>query len=141
MTDMPAIVAFNAGNLAVVAQACRARYPDRVIYIAGDNDHHLEAKGKPNVGREKAEQAATAAGGFALLPTFAEHDIGSDWNDLARGEGRDTVRQQFMAAIAVAEREQIVRGLAAARGCGNDCGPSRSHAFDRERSAEAEMER
>jgi hypothetical protein len=38
MTDMPAIVAFNAGNLLPVAQTYRALYPDRAIYIAGDDD-------------------------------------------------------------------------------------------------------
>ena len=57
------------------------------IYIAGDNDHRREADGKPNVGREKAEEAAMAIGGFALLPGFAEQDAGSDWNDLARWRG------------------------------------------------------
>ena len=141
MTDMPAVVAFNAGNLAAVAQACRARYPDRTIYIAGDNDHRREAEGKPNVGREKAEQAAAAIGGFTLLPVFAEHDGGSDWNDLARSGGRDAARQQFMAAVSVAEREQIVQGLAADRDRGHDRDQPRSLVFDRERTAEAEMER
>ena len=141
MTDMAAIVAFNAGNLATVAQAYRARYPDRPIYIAGDNDHQREAEGKPNVGREKAEQAAAAANGFTLLPTFAEHDSGSDWNDLARREGWDTAHRQLMAAVAVAEREQIVQGLAIDRDHEHDRTPSRSHSFGRERTAEAEMER
>lgn len=86
--EMPVIVAFNAGNLAPTAQACRERYPDRPIYIAGDNDHQLEAKGKPNAGRETAEQSAAAIGGFTLLPTFTGQDSGSDWNDLVRSEGR-----------------------------------------------------
>jgi putative DNA primase/helicase len=139
--DMPAIVAFNAGNLAAVAQACRARYPDRAIYITGDNDHQREAAGKPNVGRERAEQAAAAIGGFTLLPTFARHDSGSDWNDLARSEGRDTARQQLMAAVAVAEREQTVQGLGADRDREHDRSPPRSYALDRERSIGAEMER
>jgi antirestriction protein ArdC/phage/plasmid primase-like uncharacterized protein len=137
--DMPAVVAFNAGNLTAVAQACRARDPDRAIYIAGDNDHRREAEGKPNVGREKAEQAAAVVGGFTLLPTFAEHDNGSDWNDLARTEGRDAVRHHLMAAIAVAEREQIAQRLSAERDREHD--PSRALAFEREHTAEAELER
>ena len=141
MTNMPAVVAFNAGNLAPVAQACRARYPDRSIYIAGDNDCQREAEGKPNVGREKAEQAAAAVGGFALLPTFAAHDRGSDWNDLAHSEGRDAARRQFVAAVAIAEREQIVQGLAADRDRKHDRDSFRSHAIDRERTADAEIER
>jgi putative DNA primase/helicase len=141
MTDMPAVVAFNAGNLAAVARACRARYPERTIYIAGDNDHQRDAEGKPNVGREKAEQAAVAIGGFALLPAFAAHDRGSDWNDLARSEGRDAARRQFVAAVAIAEREQIVQGLAADRDREQDRDSFRSHVIDRERTADAETER
>ena len=115
LTGVPAIVAFNAGNLAPVARTWRALFPDRTICIAGDNDHRREAEGKPNVGREKAEQAATAIGGFALLPHFAGHDSGSDWNDLARSEGRDGAHQQLCTALAVAERERIAQGLAADR--------------------------
>jgi phage/plasmid primase-like uncharacterized protein len=81
---------------------------------AGDNDHRREAQGKPNVGGNKAEEAAAVIGGFALLPAFAEKDAGSDWNDLARGRGREVARQQLVAAIAVAEREQAVHAFAAA---------------------------
>ena len=122
------------------AQACRARYPDRVIYIAGDNDHQREAAGKPNVGRERAEQAVAAIGGLTLLPTVAGQDRGSDWNDLARSDGRDTARQQLMAAVAVAERERVVQGLAADRDRENDRSPPRSPkcALNGERTIEAE---
>ena len=77
-SGMPAIVTFNAGNLIHVAETYRRLYPDRAIYIAGDNDHRREAQGKPNVGREKAEQTAAAIDGFVLLPDFAEDDLGSD---------------------------------------------------------------
>src|SRR6185312_7271814 len=84
-------------------------------YIAGDNDHRREAEGKPNVGREKADEAAAAIGGFVLLPAFAENDGGSDWNDLARGRGQDEARLQFKVAMAIAERETLARELSAAR--------------------------
>lgn len=141
MTDMPAVVAFNAGNLAPVAQTYRALYPGRPIYIAGDNDHRREAEGKPNVGREKAEQATTAVGGFTLLPTFPEHHAGSDWNDLARSEGRDSTRQLLLAAVAIAEREQIAQGLAADRDREHDRGPARVPAHRGAQTAEAELER
>jgi len=141
LTGMPAIIAFNAGNLASVAQTYRQLHPDRPIYIAGDNDHRREAEGKPNVGRDKAEEAAAAIGGFALLPAFAERDAGSDWNDLARGQGRDAARQQLMAGIAIAEREQMVRSHAVSR----DEVLSLSHApaltHNRDRLQEVELER
>lgn len=62
LTGAPVLVAFHAGNLASVAAAYRARFPDLAIYLAGDNDHRREAEGAPNVGREKAEAAAAAIG-------------------------------------------------------------------------------
>jgi phage/plasmid primase-like uncharacterized protein len=143
LTGMPAIVAFNAGNLMPVAQTWRQLDPDRPIYIAGDNDHRRKAEGKPNVGREKAEEAAAAIGGFALLPYFAERDAGSDWNDLARGQGREAMRQQLMGAIAIAEREQIARDYAGSRDRERE--HDQSHApfrsLGRERTPEVELER
>ena len=110
---------------------------------AGDRCRRREAEGKPNVGREKAEEAAAAVGGFALLPYFAERDAGSDWNDLARGQGREAMRQQLMGAIAIAEREQIARGYAAARNMERDCDQSRAptQTLGRERTPEVELER
>ena len=114
LTGRPAIVAFNAGNLAPVARTYRRLYPDREIYIAGDNDHRREAEGKPNVGREKAEEAAAAIGGYPLVPTFAADDLGSDWNDVVRNHSVEAARQQLAAAMAIAEREKAVREMAAA---------------------------
>ena len=108
LTGMTAIVAFNAGNIRAVAETLRERHPDRIIYIAGDNDHGKEANGKPNVGREKAAEAAAAIGGVILLPAFAEQEAGSDWNDLVRGQGRDAAYQQLRNGFAVAARELMV---------------------------------
>jgi antirestriction protein ArdC/phage/plasmid primase-like uncharacterized protein len=139
LTGMPAIVAFNAGNLVPVAQTYRALFPDRAITIVGDNDHRREAEGKPNVGREKAEQAAAAIGGFVLLPHFAAQDTGSDWNDLTRSEGRDEAWQQLRVALAVAEREQIAQGLAAERD--RDEGQGRSSAATRDLEKAMVLER
>lgn len=142
LTGMPAIVAFNAGNLPPVAQTYRQLYPDRPLYIASDNDHRREAEGKPNVGREKAEEAATAVGGFALLPAFPEQDAGSDWNDLARGQGAEMARRQFTRAVAIAEREQMVRSKA---GSLSEQDRARSHqpapSIGQTRVCEVELER
>ena len=139
LTGMPAIVAFNAGNLAPVAQTYRQLHPDRPIYIAGDNDHRREAEGKPNVGRDKAEEAAAAAALRCCRP-LPEQDARSDWNDLARGQGR-TPHQQLTAGIAIAERKQMVRSHAVSR----DDAPSLSHAQaltrSRDRMQEVELER
>ena len=122
-------------------QTHRVLFPDQAICIAGDNDHRREAEGKPNVGREKAEQAAAAIGGFTLLPAFAEHDAGSDWDYLAQIEGRDIARQQLLVAVATAEREQIAQGLAADCDREHDRIPSRALTLYREPTAEVELER
>jgi phage/plasmid primase-like uncharacterized protein len=143
LTGRPAIVSFNAGNLMPVALAYRRLYPDREIYIAGDNDHRHEAEGKPNVGREKAEETAAAIGGFALLPNFAVDDLGSDWNDVARTQGVDAARQQLAIAMAIAEREQAVHDMAADRTHGQDRDrpAALAPALDGDRAAEIELDR
>ena len=141
LTGMSAIVAFNAGNLAPVAQTYRQLHPDRPIYIAGDNDHRREAEEKPNVGREKAEEAAAAIGGFVLLPAFAEQDAGSDWNDLAREQGKGAARQQLMAGIAIAEREQMVQSYAVSRDEERDLSHAPTPMHSRDRGQEVELER
>jgi putative DNA primase/helicase len=140
LTGMPVVVAFNAGNLTPVAQTYRQLHPDRPIYIAGDNDHRREAEGKPNVGREKAEEAAAAIGGLALLPAFAGRDTASDWNDLARGQGREVALQQFMGALAIAEREQVVQGYAVARDAEKDQAMLRTPNLKRGRDRTSEVE-
>ena len=136
------IAAFNAGNLVHVAEAYRRIYPDRAIYIAGDNDHRREAQGKPNVGREKAEHAAAAIDGFALLPNFAEDDLGSDWNDIVRSQGVDAARQQLAVAMAIAEREGIVRDMSAVRDRELNAGEAVAFAsaLDRSQAAEIDLE-
>jgi phage/plasmid primase-like uncharacterized protein len=44
--------------------------PDRPIYMAADNDHHLPLRDppRPNVGKEKAAAAAAIVGARMLLP-------------------------------------------------------------------------
>jgi putative DNA primase/helicase len=142
LSGLTAIAAFNAGNLVHVAETYRRLYPDRAIYIASDNDHRREAQGKPNVGREKAEQAAAAIDGFALLPNFAEDDLGSDWNDLVRSQGVDAARQQLVVAMAIAERERIVRDMSTVQN--RELNPGQAvaiaSALDRSQTAEIDLE-
>ena len=138
MTGMPAIVAFNAGNLLPVAQTYRALDPDRAIYIAGDDDRQraseLDAQGRPkvNVGRVKAEEAAAAIGGQAVFPAFAPGMDGTDWNDLAQMQGRPYASDMLRQSIAVADRERAVLELGATRE-ESYRGPSQEtgHALDR----------
>jgi phage/plasmid primase-like uncharacterized protein len=121
MTGMPAIVAFNAGNLLPVAKTYRALDPGRNIYVAGDDDWQrateLDGQGRPktNVGRVKAEEAAAAIGGQAVFPAFAPGMHGTDWNDLAQMQGRPIAADMLRHSIAVADREQAVKALGAIR--------------------------
>lgn len=78
----------------------RSRFPERLIIIGGDDDRHSagetlpDGRPKPNVGREKAEEAAAAIGGQAIFPVFSADDKGTDWNDLAQPKGRERARAQ-----------------------------------------------
>jgi putative DNA primase/helicase len=65
------VAAFDSGNLPHVAKALHAKFPDKPIIIAGDDDKHLEATQGVNPGRSKAEEAAKAVGGAKLFPIFA----------------------------------------------------------------------
>lgn len=114
ITGLPVVCALNAGNLRPVAEAFRAKYPDRPIFIAGDNDHVKEAEGKPNVGKLKSADAAQAVGGYSLLPDFKPDDGGTDWNDLAQSEGLGAVRGQIEAVMA-AHGIALGRGMLDAR--------------------------
>jgi len=127
LTGQPVVVAFNAGNLGKVAEACRGRFPDRPLVIAGDNDHQaprqLAPDGQPrkNVGAEKAREAAAAVQGFALLPAFDETSRGTDWNDLAQQQGIETTSALLAEGLGrvalqhggiTAKREDIAQQMA-----------------------------
>lgn len=73
--DCSVIAAFNAANLKPVAQVFRRSFPDAQIVIAGDHDR------KSGTGQKAAFDAAHAVVGDVALPTFQEHEAGSDWND------------------------------------------------------------
>jgi phage/plasmid primase-like uncharacterized protein len=64
---VPALVAYDSGNLLSVATALHQRYPDKAIVIAGDDDHGIEN----NPGREKALAAAEAVAGIVVFPNFS----------------------------------------------------------------------
>src|SRR6201987_631155 len=79
---VPAVAAFDSGNLLAIATALHERWPDKRIIIAGDDDHRLEN----NPGREKAIEAARSVDGIAVFPNLSaeqrEKEM-TDFNDLA----------------------------------------------------------
>lgn len=65
------VAAFDSGNLPAVAQALHAKFPDKPIVIAGDDDRALQLTQGTNPGRTKAQEAAKSVGGKAIFPIFA----------------------------------------------------------------------
>lgn len=133
-TEMPVIVAFNAGNLKPVAQAIRKKYPDSKIIICADNDQWTFAKGKNpegikrhdikgddprwqqwadqellwNPGIEKGKAAAAAVGGFMTYPQVPQLDAKkrTDFNDI-----RDLgVIKETIDTVLAASAMDVVRG-------------------------------
>lgn len=95
-TGLPTVAAFDSGNLKSVVTSLKEQNPDRLIIVAGDNDHHLPRRVEnplPNVGKEKATEAAKAVDGVLLLPDFSAGDKGTDWNDIAAVKGKAAVRE------------------------------------------------
>jgi putative DNA primase/helicase len=79
---VPALAAYDSGNLLSVATALHQRYPDKAIVIAGDDDHRTEN----NPGREKGLAAAEAVAGVAIFPNLSAEQRAqglTDFNDLA----------------------------------------------------------
>jgi putative DNA primase/helicase len=95
--NVPAVAAFDSGNLLAVATALHERWPDKRIMIAGDDDHKLEN----NPGRVKALEAALAVHGTVVFPnsTAEQKEKGmTDFNDLALENGR-LAKQQLEEAV------------------------------------------
>lgn len=105
-TALPVIVAFHSGNLLTVAQAYREKFPDKLLIIAGDNDHTQPAE--KNVGRQKAEEAAKRTGGHVMLPEFETGSPGSDWNDVANLKGLDAVKFALTVGLKEVDRKIMV---------------------------------
>lgn len=99
-TGRATIAAFDSGNLMAVAEAVRAKFPDRQIVIAADNDH---ANKLGNVGMTKAEEAAKAIGAVLAAPRFTAEEMAlklTDFNDLAKSRGNGAVKQAINTALA-----------------------------------------
>jgi putative DNA primase/helicase len=101
--NVPAVAAFDSGNLLAVATALHERWPDKRIMIAGDDDHKLEN----NPGRVKALEAALAVHGIAVFPnsTAEQREKGmTDFNDLAL-ENRRLAKHQLEEAVWQARQQ------------------------------------
>lgn len=92
-TGLPVCVAFNAGNLPAVARDVRAQHQGARIILAADNDIHPD---RPNVGHQKAQEAAKAISGVCLLPEMGGRAC--DWWDVRHKCGDVALKAVFTPA-------------------------------------------
>ena len=107
--NVPAVAAFDSGNLLAVATALHERWPGNGIMIAGDDDHKLEN----NPGRTKALEAAAAVEGVAVFPnlTVEQREKGmTDFNDLVLENARLAKRQLEEAVWRARQQGEQQRG-------------------------------
>lgn len=127
-TSLPVVIAFDAGNLAPVAQAIAKRYRGARILVCADDDYLSTT----NTGVQSAQAAALAVGGAWVMPTFPversqdKRNKGpTDFNDLHTlpEGGLAVVRAQVEAALASAgwdvPRRNAAAGIAV-EGAGSD---------------------
>ncbi len=102
-TSLTVAIAFDAGNLSVVAKAMRERFPGRALIVCRDDDWKTKRPNGElwNPGEEKGSNAALIVGGQVVGPVFSgEREIKwTDFNDLHCAEGLDAVRRQVLAVV------------------------------------------
>ncbi len=93
-------VAFNAGNLAPVAQALRTQFPELRVILCADDD-----RSEGNPGLTHAREAAKNVGGLLAIPDFGNKRPAraSDFTDLARHRGPEAVREAIARAAPADE--------------------------------------
>ncbi len=120
-TQIPTVVAFDAGNLLPVTQSIKKTYPKARIIVCADDDYLTPG----NPGVTAAQTAAHAVSGAAwMAPVFAtdrpqDKKGPTDFNDLHALEGLHTVRAQvetllrnagWEAQPPPARRETVIGG-------------------------------
>lgn len=110
----PVFVAFDAGNLPLVAEQVHALHPQCPLVLMADDDHATQVAGLPhNTGRIQAQVAMESvmdAGARLVVrayPVFARGTQrgakDTDFNDLHRLEGLQAVAEQIRAALECLE--------------------------------------
>lgn len=141
LTGMPALIAFNAGIL------CRSRRPYGSFNLTGSSTSlaitiiSRKQKASRTLAVKRQPEATCTIGGFTLSPVFAEQDAGSDWNDLARGQGRDAAWRQLRNGFAVAERERMALNHAVSHDEDPDHSDASASKRNREGGQNLELER
>ena len=98
-TGATVFIAFDAVNLAPVAEVVRAALGATAsIVVAADNDHET-ARRRPDLGNPGVKAATEAANAIAATVIVPEIQEGTDYNDLAAAFGIDAVREQIRAGL------------------------------------------
>ncbi len=107
-TGNAVIVAFNAGNIQAVSEKIQAKFPDKKVIVAADNDLTTEAETGKNRGRDTAIEIFDKLGiEYALCP------VNSDFNDLFTGyenkaEGYEAVAKSLSETNSTSIYSKIV---------------------------------
>ena len=104
-TNLPTVVAFNAGNLPKVVQELEKEHPDVSFIVCADNDKWTNR----NPGLTNAKEAAQLVSGLVAYPRFKQPDIDkhgklTDWNDFHQLYGLKAVQSALKPKIKKAKR-------------------------------------
>lgn len=100
-TGYPAVVAFTAANLAMVARIVQEQFPLYQIVLCADDD---QKQGKEkNTGMEAATGAALSVGGLLAVPGMGRK---ADFWDLWHEQGAEAVQQAIAVAQPTGERQE-----------------------------------
>jgi antirestriction protein ArdC/phage/plasmid primase-like uncharacterized protein len=97
-TGRAAAVAFDAGNLAPVAEALKAKEPERALVIAADDDHAQ----RKNAGLTRAREAAESVKAELIVPSLSQAEKAkglTDFNDMAQARGMETLKANLALLI------------------------------------------
>lgn len=86
-TGFDVVAAMSVHNLAAVGRAIRILWPNRPLFIAADDDSHLEK----NIGLDVARQVAKDLGAYLVAPAIEDSNTkrkraGTDFSDIAPAE-------------------------------------------------------
>lgn len=101
-TGYAVAIAFDAGNIAKVAEEIKKEYPKHKILICAENDQW----NKENPGLNYAKHAAAKTGASVVYPRFKNlSKKPTDFNDLHALEGIEAVKEQLAPHIAKLSQE------------------------------------
>ncbi|WP_114109811.1 zincin-like metallopeptidase domain-containing protein [Thalassospira xiamenensis] len=102
-TGFTTVVAFDGGNLPVIAETLRNQNPDRAIVIAADDDPLKVEKVGHNPGLEAAQRAAVRSNAQILKPSLtADEQLQglTDHNDVHVARGFDLFRREIRQQLS-----------------------------------------